>query len=268
MIVPTMKKLKDREGGGHELLAYRNGRDGWVDVKAADINEYLKQVMGGDYSAKDFRTWNATVLAAVELAANGHEAETKTARKRAATAATKRVADLPLEHAGRLPQGLHRPARLRPLRLRRDDPASLRRMVAGTDPASSSSASGSSARCCARLPISASRPGASARPRSAAAVTEILAGSALVAPVARRRWPCPTQLGHAERSAGERRPEALLGLEHGRGPLADPRPERRRRARRPRSPRAGRRRAPSTPPPPRRRARPRRDPPRRESAST
>jgi DNA topoisomerase-1 len=50
-------------------------------------------VMGGDYSAKDFRTWNATVLAAVELATNGHDAETKTARKRAATAATKRVAE-------------------------------------------------------------------------------------------------------------------------------------------------------------------------------
>jgi DNA topoisomerase IB len=49
--------------------------------------------MGGDYTAKDFRTWNATVLAALELATNGHEAETKTARKRAATAATKRVAE-------------------------------------------------------------------------------------------------------------------------------------------------------------------------------
>ena len=108
MIVPTLQQLKDRDGGGHELLAYRRGRDGWVDVKAADINEYLKQVTGGDYSAKDFRTWNATVLAAVELATNGHEATTKSARKRAATAATKRVADVPLQHARRLPQGLHR----------------------------------------------------------------------------------------------------------------------------------------------------------------
>jgi DNA topoisomerase I len=92
VIVPTIRALRSRKGGGYELLAYRNGR-GWADVKAADINEYLKVMMRGDYSAKDFRTWNATVLAAVELAANGHEARSKTARKRAAAAATKRVAE-------------------------------------------------------------------------------------------------------------------------------------------------------------------------------
>jgi DNA topoisomerase IB len=90
-IVKTIKPLKDRKGGGRELLAYRNGRGPWVDVTADDINEYLKESTKGDYSAKDFRTWNATVLAAVELATNGTEAKTKTARKRAATAAVKRV---------------------------------------------------------------------------------------------------------------------------------------------------------------------------------
>jgi DNA topoisomerase I len=91
-VVKTIKALKDREGGGNELLAFRPGRSGWVDVTADDINEYLKESTGGDYSAKDFRTWNATVLAAVELATNGTEAKTKTARKRAATKATERVA--------------------------------------------------------------------------------------------------------------------------------------------------------------------------------
>ena len=90
-IVPTVRALRTRDGGGYELLAYREGR-GWVDVRAAEINEYLKQVMGGDYTAKDFRTWNATVLTAVELAGNGHDASTRAARKRAASAATRRVA--------------------------------------------------------------------------------------------------------------------------------------------------------------------------------
>ncbi len=91
-VLPTIKSLLDRKGGGLELLAFRDGR-GWVDVKAPDINGYLKEVMGGrEYTAKDFRTWNATVLCAVELAATGHDANTETARKRAATAATKRVA--------------------------------------------------------------------------------------------------------------------------------------------------------------------------------
>ena len=91
VIVPTVRSLLNRKGGGHELLVYRNGRS-WMDVKAADINEYLKVMMRGDYSAKDFRTWNATVLAAVELATNGHDAGSKSARKRAANAAVKRVA--------------------------------------------------------------------------------------------------------------------------------------------------------------------------------
>jgi len=91
LVLPTIRALKNREGGGYELLAYRNGGS-WVDVKAADINAYLKAVMGGDYTAKDFRTWNATVLAAVQLAANGEGASTKTARKRAAAAACKAVA--------------------------------------------------------------------------------------------------------------------------------------------------------------------------------
>jgi DNA topoisomerase-1 len=77
--------LKRRRGGGPELLAYRNGRR-WVDVRSEDINEYLKAATARDFSAKDFRTWNATVLAAVSLPAVGAEAQTKTARNRAINA--------------------------------------------------------------------------------------------------------------------------------------------------------------------------------------
>jgi DNA topoisomerase-1 len=90
-VVPTIRALRNRRGGGDDLLAYRRGRE-WADVRADEINEYLKAVMGGDWSAKDFRTWNATVLAAVQLAENADGAGTKTARRRAANEATKRVA--------------------------------------------------------------------------------------------------------------------------------------------------------------------------------
>jgi DNA topoisomerase IB len=133
VIVPTLRSLRNRKGGGRELLAWRNGRN-WVDVKAADINEYLKLAMGGDYSAKDFRTWNATVLAAVELASNGHEATTKTSRKRAATAATERVA----AYLNNTP-AVCRAAYIDPRVFDRYDSgetirASLKRMVAGSDP--------------------------------------------------------------------------------------------------------------------------------------
>ena len=86
-----VRALKRRRGGGPELLAYKVGRR-WTDVKSADINAYLKEATGGDFSAKDFRTWNATVLAAVALAVSGGAHPTKTARKRAETRAIKEVA--------------------------------------------------------------------------------------------------------------------------------------------------------------------------------
>ncbi|MBV8990431.1 MAG: DNA topoisomerase IB [Solirubrobacterales bacterium] len=85
--------LKRRRGGGPELLAYRDN-GGWAGIRSEDINDYLKAQMGEDFSAKDFRTWNATVLAAVVLAAQGREAQTKAARKRAVDAAVRTVAEL------------------------------------------------------------------------------------------------------------------------------------------------------------------------------
>jgi DNA topoisomerase I len=84
--------LKRRRGGEPELLAYKEGTR-WRDIKSADINAYVKEVTGGDFSAKDFRTWNATVLAAVALAVSGPAATmSKTARKRAKVRAVKEVA--------------------------------------------------------------------------------------------------------------------------------------------------------------------------------
>ena len=85
-------ELKRRRGGSPELLAYREGRH-WRDIKSADINAYIKEITGGDFSAKDFRTWNATVLAAVGLAVSGPAAKaSKTARKRAINRAIQEVA--------------------------------------------------------------------------------------------------------------------------------------------------------------------------------
>ena len=83
--------LKRRRGGSDRLLAHRVGRE-WRDIDADDVNAYLKQHAGGDYSAKDFRTWNATVLAAVALAATGQEAGSRNARQQVIRDAVKRVA--------------------------------------------------------------------------------------------------------------------------------------------------------------------------------
>jgi DNA topoisomerase-1 len=90
-VADTVQRLKRRRGGGEDLLAYkRSGR--WTDVRSADINAYLKEATGLDVSAKDFRTWGATVMAAVALAVAGPAAATKTGRKRAISRAVKEVA--------------------------------------------------------------------------------------------------------------------------------------------------------------------------------
>jgi len=90
-VCEVVAALKKRRGGGSELLAYKNGGR-WADVKSSDTNEYIKEVAGGDFSAKDFRTWNATVLAALALAVSSPAARSKTARKRAMTRAVQEVA--------------------------------------------------------------------------------------------------------------------------------------------------------------------------------
>jgi DNA topoisomerase IB len=90
----VVSELKRRRGGGTQLLAYReNGH--WADVRSAEINDYIKAATGGDFSAKDFRTWNATVLAAVALAAaesGPAGSATKASRNRKVSAAVKTVA--------------------------------------------------------------------------------------------------------------------------------------------------------------------------------
>jgi len=90
-VAQIVSALKRRRGGGPELLAYKDsGR--WRDVKSTDINEYLKQAIGLDVSAKDFRTWGATVIAALALAVVDPSVTSKYARKRAIMRAVREVA--------------------------------------------------------------------------------------------------------------------------------------------------------------------------------
>jgi DNA topoisomerase I len=86
-IVRTLKRRRGRE----DLLAFKQARR-WVDVKAPDVNAYVKKAAGGDFSAKDFRTWSGTVLAAVALSVSGMAARSGSSRKRAKARAVKEVA--------------------------------------------------------------------------------------------------------------------------------------------------------------------------------
>ena len=86
----VVAQLKRRRGGP-DLLAFKRGR-AWVDVRSDDINDYIKEQTGGDFTAKDFRTWGATVLAAVAMASSFPQARSKTARARAISRAVQEVA--------------------------------------------------------------------------------------------------------------------------------------------------------------------------------
>lgn len=58
---------KCQELPGRELFAYLDEDGKPQDIGSADVNDYVKEVTGRDFTAKDFRTWNGTVLAAHAL---------------------------------------------------------------------------------------------------------------------------------------------------------------------------------------------------------
>jgi DNA topoisomerase-1 len=86
-------ELARRRSGGPELLACREGRR-WAPIRSEEINQYLKDRLGDEFSAKDFRTWNATVMAAVVLATDGADAGSARSRKRAIDGSVRAVAEL------------------------------------------------------------------------------------------------------------------------------------------------------------------------------
>lgn len=53
---------------GQELFNYIDDAGVCRDVTSSDVNAYLKEITGGEFTAKDFRTWSATVMALTELA--------------------------------------------------------------------------------------------------------------------------------------------------------------------------------------------------------
>ena len=74
------------------LLAFQDGRS-WRTILPELVNEYVRATTGLEATAKDFRTWHATVLAAAALAETAEPGETKASRKRAVSGAMKEVAE-------------------------------------------------------------------------------------------------------------------------------------------------------------------------------
>ena len=83
--------LKQPGRGG--VFRYMNGDGQFVKVRRRHINQYIREIMGQNFSAKDFRTWAGTLVCACALARAGNEAvEKKNGRKRQIVAAIKETA--------------------------------------------------------------------------------------------------------------------------------------------------------------------------------
>jgi len=102
--VRQQRELKDRRvvkvirsllrERGRRVFKFENGNGELGDVTSRHINDYIKEVMGDSFSAKDFRTWAGTLICACALARIGtSEEETTTARKKKIVAAIKETAE-------------------------------------------------------------------------------------------------------------------------------------------------------------------------------
>ncbi len=83
--VPAVATLRRRRSGPRELMAFR-GAHGWTRIHGDDVNNFLRHVTASSFSAKEYRTWNATVIAATALAAE------RPAASRAASSASRAAA--------------------------------------------------------------------------------------------------------------------------------------------------------------------------------
>ena len=103
--VRQQRQLRDRQVArvlresmklpGFNVFKYQNGDGNPTKVTRRHINEYIKEVMGSNFSAKDFRTWAGTLVCACALARVDDEIpEKKNARKKKLVAAIKETAEV------------------------------------------------------------------------------------------------------------------------------------------------------------------------------
>ncbi len=90
LVLPTVRALIQRDNGDEALFCYEQD-GGWHRLHSRDVGNYLATRAGGHYTAKEFRTWNATVLMAVVLA-NAGPSVTPRNRQRVIAASVREVA--------------------------------------------------------------------------------------------------------------------------------------------------------------------------------
>ncbi len=91
-VIRALDRMRQRRADGDRLLAYQHSRR-WIDLDAEAVNLYLRELLGGEMTSKDFRTWHATVLAAAALALTEEPGNSVASRKRAVRGAVAEVAE-------------------------------------------------------------------------------------------------------------------------------------------------------------------------------
>jgi DNA topoisomerase-1 len=88
-LAPIVKKCQELQG--QELFQYRDGDGKVVDIGSGDVNEYLKEITGEDFTSKDFRTWCGTVEA-LKLLLECERAESESKAKKIVSGCIEQVA--------------------------------------------------------------------------------------------------------------------------------------------------------------------------------
>jgi DNA topoisomerase I len=91
-VLPTVRALARSDNGLEALFCFSEPGAGWRPLHSHDISAYVADGAGGHFTAKEFRTWNATVLMALLLAAADPPSSARTA-KMAINASVRGVAD-------------------------------------------------------------------------------------------------------------------------------------------------------------------------------
>lgn len=90
-VIEAIEVMRRRRGADLQLLAYKHSRS-WRGLVPPLVNDYVRGTTGLEGTAKDFRTWHATVLAAAALAQTPEPGHTQASQKRAVSGAMKEVA--------------------------------------------------------------------------------------------------------------------------------------------------------------------------------
>jgi DNA topoisomerase IB len=90
VVIDAIEIMRRRRGGEDRLLSYKDGRS-WRSLLPDLVNDYVRASTGLEATAKDFRTWHATVLAAAALAETPEPGQSKASQKRAIAEAMKEV---------------------------------------------------------------------------------------------------------------------------------------------------------------------------------